>query len=372
MKMMFCIHGLGNGGTESFVISAITDLKKRNYDISVVIAVDDNQRQFREDEVEKLNIPIFRTCDLNNIFRKIKHFIRLYKLLKKEKPDVFHSNMDLLNGVNLFASKLAGIKVRVSHSHTSDSQYENDTGKHFLVSIYRFIMRKFIWAFSNRRIGCSNLAMDYLYTDKWKKDKHSYIVFNGIDLEKFNSMNDYQINEKKHLLNIKDEYIICTVGRIQESKNSLFIVDVLSELKKRNVNFKFFWIGKGDQLEAVKVKAREMGVINNIVFLGARKDVNELLQCFDCFLLPSKFEGFPISVIEAQTAGLKCIVSSSITKDINCGLCRFLSTDDAENWANEIILYCERNNGEKYRADTSVYSAQKMVDRLLNIYEIKK
>lgn len=231
-------------------------------------------------------------------------------------------------------------------------------------------MRKFIWAFSNRRLGCSNLAMDYLYTDKWKKDKHSYIVFNGIDIEKFNSMNDYQINEKKHLLNIKDEYIICTVGRIQESKNSLFIVDVLSELKKRNVNFKFFWIGKGDQLEAVKVKASEMGVINNIVFLGARKDVNELLQCFDCFLLPSKFEGFGISIIEAQTAGLKCIVSSSISKDVNCGLCRFLSTDNAKNWADEIMLYNKRTEKEEFRADTSAFSAQKMVDRLLNIYEI--
>ena len=113
-----------------------------------------------------------------------------------------------------------------------------------------------------------------------------------------------------------------------------------------------------------------MGVINNIVFLGARKDVNELLQCFDCFLLPSKFEGFPISVIEAQTAGLKCIISSNVTKDINCGLCRFLSTDNAKNWADEIMLYYERIEEEEYRADTSAFSAQKMVDSLLNIYEI--
>lgn len=232
MKMMFCIHGLASGGTESFVINAISELKKRNYDTSVVIAVDDNQRQFREDEVEKLNIPIFRTCDLNNIFRKIKHFIRLYKLLKKEKPDVFHSNMDLLNGLNLFAAKLAGIKVRVSHSHNSASQYENETGKHFLVSIYRFIMRRMIWLFSNKRLGCSVLAMNYLYKDNWKNDRNSHVIFNGINTEKFSTMSFGDIEKKKKDLDINSGNIICTVGRIQKQKNPLFILDILSELKK--------------------------------------------------------------------------------------------------------------------------------------------
>ena len=102
-----------------------------------------------------------------------------------------------------------------------------------------------------------------------------------------------------------------------------------------------------------------------------RKDVNELLQCCDCFLLPSLFEGLPISAIEAQVAGLKCFVSSNITPDINCGLCKFLSIDNAKNWADEIMLYNKRTEKDEFEADTNAFSVQKMVDTLLNVYESK-
>ena len=170
-KVFLLNHGLANGGTDTFCMNILKHIDRTKYDIRMVLAVDpDSKPQFHEEEVNQLNIPLYKTSDLNGVKKVLRHGWRLYKLLKAEKPDVFHANMDLFNGLNMFVAWLAGVSVRICHSHNSQSQYEVNSGKHVIVNIYRSVMRKFLWYFSTVRCGCSEMAMDYLYEEKWKAD----------------------------------------------------------------------------------------------------------------------------------------------------------------------------------------------------------
>ncbi|MGN0468976.1 MAG: glycosyltransferase [Acutalibacteraceae bacterium] len=338
-KVMILNHGLANGGTDTFVLNTMRCLDKNKYDVRFIMAVDrDKSSQFREDELRKMNIPIYYTNDLGSIKRMISHTIKLYKILKSEKIDVFHANMDLLNGLNMFAAYLARVPVRVCHSHNSSSQYETQSGKHFAVRLYRAFMRKMIWTFSNRRLGCSQEAMDYLYSDRWKNDNNSKVIFNGVSCENFCSMNKDQIQNKKKELGInEDNHLIIIVGRMAIQKNPHMSVEVVEKLSKIRKDINVIWVGSGELENEIKASVSEKGLDSIFKFLGARKDVNELLQCSEIFLMPSLFEGQPIALIEAQAANLNCFVSDTVTRSMDCGLCTFLNNKDSDLWAKTIL-----------------------------------
>ena len=121
-KLAIMSHGLSANGIDTFVTNVAKAVDKEKFDVSVILALDEDNHQIREDEVAAAGVKIFRTCDLGSMKRMLTHVVRLYRILKTEKPDVFHANMDLLNGFNLFAAWAAGVPVRVCHSHTSASQ----------------------------------------------------------------------------------------------------------------------------------------------------------------------------------------------------------------------------------------------------------
>lgn len=337
-KVLILNHGLASGGTDSFVINIMNYLDKSKYDVNFVMAVDKtNRKQFREDEVREMGIPIFYTNDLNGIRKILNHCVKLYRLLKSENIDVFHANMDLFNGLNMFVAWLARTPIRVCHSHNSMSQYESNTGKHILVTVYRFVMRKMIWVFSNRRCGCSEKAMDYLYLNNWRNDKNSKIIFNGINCDKFRNMSIEEKKIKKEKLRIKQgNHVIIVVGRMSEQKNPRKTVEIIKELSKKRQDFEVLWVGTGELEEEIKALVENKKIKEYIKFLGTRQDVNELLQCSEIFLMPSLFEGQPIALIEAQVAGLECLVSDTITHNLNIGGCIFLNTKDIDVWSRSI------------------------------------
>lgn len=329
MKKVFIMnHGLASGGTDSFVINVAKGLDKNTWDVAVVLAVDDTgHKQFREEEITRLGIPVYRTCDLDNVRKVFQHGWKLYRLLKKYKVDVFHSNMDLMNGVNCFIAWLAGVKIRVCHSHNSSSQYEEKTGKHFVVGIYRLFMRALICLFSNRKCGCSSSAMSYLYGTNWERKGSTTIINNGIDTQKF-------APRKQNAQRNPSCYNIVSVGRLANQKNPFFAVDVIESLLQLRQDFIYYWIGCGELQNSVKIIIHEKNLEGFVQMLGARKDLNIILPQCDALLMTSYFEGLPIALVEAQASGLPCVVSDTITREVDCGGCIFMSLDEPANkWA---------------------------------------
>lgn len=361
MKVCLLNHGLASGGTDSFVIALASGLISDGYDVTIALAVNPNSgQQFKEEQAIELGAQVHKLSDLGGASNIIRYSWRLFRFLKKEHFDVFHANMDLFNGVNMFIAWLAGVPVRVCHSHTSQSQYEVAHGVSLRLSAYRKIMRVLLWRFSTVRFACAKTAADYLFGSKWRNDSNSHIIYNGIDINKFRASNpSVALNAFKNLI---------TVGRIEACKNPHYIVKIMKALVNIDPNYTLDWVGTGSMLEEVRQEIVDCGLENNIHLLGTQKNIPQLLHNASAFLLPSFFEGLSIALIEAQAAGLSCFVSDTITHEIDVGKCIFLSiSDPATRWAEEINAL-PQNRTQINEAKLRLFDKNNMIAQIEQAY----
>lgn len=334
-KICILQNSLNYGGTDTFVINLCEGLIKSGYDVTVVLSVDKDIAGPRLHDLQATGAHLVWTCSLKNVKAKLRHLSLLYKELKKSKYDVFQTNIDLFNGPNIFIAWLAGVPCRECHSHNSQQAKELQDGRTLSVRLYQKIMRWLCWTFSNRRGGCSGIAMDFLFGDKWKNDIHSKVVHNGIDFSEYRK--PFDRNKKKKEIGLKRKYNICTVGRISYQKNPLFIVDVMNELFAMREDCDFVWIGTGDMEDQICEKIDAYNISERMHMLGQRSDVPEILRCSDMFFLPSYFEGLAIVLIEAQAAGLPCITTTTTPTESNCGALLYLSLEESASfWARKL------------------------------------
>lgn len=366
-RILYVLSGLAAGGTEAFVMNVVSALDKSKYDITFVLALDDNGQthQFREDESLALGVTIYRTCDLYNIKCWVRHYIKLLHILRTKGPfDVIHCNMDLFNGINLLAAKKAGIPIRICHSHNSESQYSTNFIKKAAARSYRIFMRQLIHKYATVKLGCSKVANAYLYGSNWEKDQTCHVLYNGIDLEKFKNIQSKKKDDKIHLM---------TVGRFDAQKNPVFLFEILKELVKLRNDFHFQWVGVGNEFEHIKEMIAKEKLENVIELLGKRRNVPELMADNQYFLLPSKFEGLGIVLIEAQATGLHCFASDRVPTEVDAGLCNYYPlTWSAEKWAEEINSYI--NCQEKKVIDENLlktFDVQRTVKELEKYYQGK-
>lgn len=338
-KTKVCIlsNGLARGGTDTFVINLCRSIDKEKFDITVVNPCQKPESNMRESDLLKTGAHLLHTSDLGLGLRsKLLHLKMLYDILRNGKFDIFQTNIDLFNGPNLLVAWLARVPIRCCHSHNGMQQRALVEGLTLRVKVYQRIMRWMCWHFSNRRCGCSKVAMDFLYKGyKWQQNKYPSIIFNGIDLGLYRETID--LKAKKNNLGITSKYNIVTVGRIIPQKNPTFIAETFGELCKYRDDCDLIWIGSGFLEEECRRILKKYKVLDRVHFLGEREDVSDILKCCDLFYFPSIFEGLPIALLEAQAAGLSCLVSESISHEVDCGRCYFLSLDKSkEVWIKVI------------------------------------
>lgn len=336
-KLFIMSHGLASVGIDIFVTNIATHFDRKKFDLSVVLALDeDGAKQPREDEVRSAGIPLLYTCDLGSIKRIITHFLRLYRILKQEKVDIFHSNMGLMDGINCLAALLAGVPVRVTHSHTTNSHYAAKTGRQLIAGFFRWAVRLLCFLTANRRCGCSEPAMVYMFGKNWERHSHTRIINNGIDLQRFRPDGTECRSETKRII---------SVGRLANEKNPIFALEVMDELKKLRTDFVYEWVGGGELWEQVETAIQEKDLGDHVKLLGIRNDIEKLLPSRDLFFMPSLFEGLGIALIEAQAAGLPCVGSDRIPEMANCGGCCFLPLEESPaRWAQVLSDILDGNH----------------------------
>lgn len=372
MKKKVCIlsNGLWYGGTDTFVVNLVNGLDKRKYDITVVLSISDDRLAARENEVLAAGAKIVRTTGITGkgVKGRFKHLFLLYMYLKKEKPDVFQTNIDLFNGPNLMIAWLAKVPVRICHSHNSMQERTAENGINFVVNLYQKIMRWMCWAFSNRHSGCSEAALDFLFEDRWKSDERAQVVNNGIDIGMFRTGVNKTIKEQT--LCLKKEKHVLAVGRLSIQKNPYMIANTFIELCKLRNDCDLIWVGIGEMEEGLKKLLSEQRILDRVYFLGTRDDVSELMQISDVFLFPSVFEGLGIVLIEAQAAGLPCLVSDTVPKMVECGGCDFMSIKEAPSvWAKKLSLMLD-NKDDFYVIEDKLqeYSIDNMVSQMEKLF----
>lgn len=371
MKRKVCIlqNGLARGGTDTFVVNLCRGIDKDKFEVIVVNPSLKPNSLIREHEVIAEGCRILRTSPLVGISSKLKHFWRLYRILKNEKVDIFHTNVDLFNGPQLLVAWLAGVPIRICHSHNGNQQKALVQGQTMSIRLYQSIMRWLCWIFSNRRIGCSEVAMEFLYHGRnWKHDKYPIVINNGIDLDIYRTRID--VEAKKKELGLTARYNIITVGRIIPQKNPLFIANSFVELCKLRDDCDFVWVGDGNLKTECEEIFKKNGVRNRVHFLGQRADVNEILQCCNLFFMPSSFEGLGIVIIEAQAAGLPCLVSTEVPQEANCGGCLYKSlSDDNVDWARGMSDFLDKKiELEISETNMQKFSVSHMVEQMQQVF----
>lgn len=248
-------------------------------------------------------------CKITRIPSKRKHpiknFVETYKYIKKNKISIIHCHMTMVNWLPLLAAKIARVPVRICHSHTN-----NISGKKYSERIMNTVFRYLCRKNGNVFLACSNEAGKYLYKNKIKYE----IIYNGLDLEKY-KYNELERKKIRQKYNIKEnEFVIGHVGRFVPVKNHGFIIDFFEKLHKTNKKYKLMLIGDGELKEEVHQTILNRGLDKNIIFVGVVANVQDYYNAFDLLVLPSLFEGVPLTIIEAQANGLKCIISDKIDK----------------------------------------------------------
>lgn len=352
MRVCIINHGLGTGGTDTFVVNSALGLAARGHDVTVLLALDpEGPVAFREEEVKAHGVTILRTSDLGGIRNKARHMLRLRKALREAGPfDVVHSNMEGFNGLNLAVAWAVGIKQRVSHAHSTQSQHAAIHGMSRRLIAYQKVMRWLIQQFSTQRLGCGNAAMAYMYGPNWHEDAYATVIHNGIDLSSF-------APRHRHRQRVPEAPLqVLVVGRMHAAKNSLFIVDIVAQLAERNPNTHCTWVGDGSLRGEVDERIRALGVERHFTLEGARHDVPSFMRRSDIFLLPSLFEGLSIALVEAQTAGLPCFVSDTVSAESDCGLCVFVPLEESASFWAEVIL-------DRYEAVAAAGADPELLDR---------
>lgn len=332
------LHILGNtqlGGAES----RIMDLY-RHMDRSVVqfdFVVHSKEEGYFNEEIRKLGGRIFRVPR----FRVLNYFsyCRAWKKLLQEHRDAdgrseFHmiqGHMTSTAAIYLPIARKCGIETTIAHARSAGV----DKG---LKGILTRFLRCNLSKKADYLFTCSELAGISVFGKKAVEQGRTRFLPNAIDCQKFAP--DPLVREKiRRELGIENCYVIGHVGRFHYAKNHEYLLRVFAELVKRKTrDYVLLLLGEGSGMEDIRILSRELGIGDKVYFLGNKSNVNDYYQAMDYFVYPSRFEGMPGTIVEAQTAGLRCLMSDTICKEVIAT--ELVTTrsirEDPGLWADEI------------------------------------
>lgn len=241
--------------------------------------------------------------------------------------------MNTLSLFSLFPAWLAGAHQRILHNHSTAVRSEG------MRSVMKTILRPFAPLFANRYAACSRLAGDWMYGKKMMASGRVTIINNAIDLDDYAFSPEIRQQYRKELNIPESAFVIGHVGRFMYQKNHAFLIEVFKEVVKRKHNAILLLIGDGELRLAIEEKVQKYHLSDKVRFLGLRKDVKDIYNCMDVFVLPSWYEGLPVVSIEAEANGVYCLFSDHVTAECKLtNYVRFLRlTDSSAVWANAVL-----------------------------------
>lgn len=325
-KRLLCIvSNMDAGGAETFLMKMYRQLDRTCYQMDFVVSGDG--RGYYEDEIERLGGRVFR------ITRKTKDFSayrrELFDAVREDGcPVVLRIGSNAFSAIDLWIAKRAGAqRLALRSSNASDGQAG-------LGMLLQRALRRPLTSVANVKIAPSDLAAEYTFGPMAMRKGEVHYLRNALDLDAYAFSAEKRTAIRAELSIDADALVVGHVGRFAPQKNHGFLIEVFTELLKSRPDARLVLVGKGELEDEVCAKAEAFGVLGSIVFTGVRSDVPALLSAFDALALPSLYEGMPNVVIEAQAAGLSCVVSDTVTRQADVtGLVEYLPIDNTTAWA---------------------------------------
>jgi glycosyltransferase involved in cell wall biosynthesis len=269
---------------------------------------------------------------------------RFRKILREGNYNAVHSHVNLFSGAVLRWAQAEGVAMRIAHSHASQDEKRNT----LLRRHYRKIMKSWIDRYATHGLAVSRSAAADLFGQEWKADARFRVLHCGIDLLPFHE--SAARDEVREELGFPlDVPIVGHVGRFVPAKNHRFLLEIFGALLKKRPEIHLLLVGDGSLRPEIEAQAKSMGLSRNVRFAGTRTDVPRLMQAgMDIFLFPSLWEGLPVTLIEAQAAGLPSIVSDRVTNEAIILGDQFiqLPLKRSDEWAARAVEALQRGKAE--------------------------
>lgn len=351
-KILIVLSRLDRGGAEMRTLKLLQEIDN-NFNLEFYIYLNSGQTGILDDD--------YRKCKNVKIIYGKKGILGINsfaKLLKSENFDVLHINCNLASGFYAFIGRFFNIPLIFSHLRTSE-----DYGNGLTYKVKKFVFSFLLNKYSDKVIGvcdgCRKLSSTPI--NKWKT------IYNGVEVN-----NKYELNFEK--------YSLLSLCRMHIAKNQIFLVDVISKLKDKYplIPWKIYFYGKEDihiKNEIIS-RAEELGVIENLFFMGETKEPLKVISSKHMLLLPSTREGLPGVVLEALSMGRKPIVSNLDGCREIAGIIphvKVVEKFSPELWASVIYENCE--NQPDFIIDDfkkTIFMHKNHVESILSLWEVNK
>lgn len=324
---------ISNGGQESFVINVIQNMDRSGLQIDLLTPYycdNDNYRTL----VHSWNGRIFEFGLKFAPGKSRKNLLAaVYRFLKENRYDVVHvhsGSISVLMYVSL-AAKLARVREIIVHSHSAG---EKETLKHCII---KMVAAPVLSLCPTKHCSCSTIAGEFKYPF-WIVKRKMKLIKNGVDLSAFRYDSEKSAEMRRKLEISKNTCVVGHVGRFSSEKNHSFLITVFAALHQRNANSVLLLIGSGDLMPEAQRQVHLLGLDESVIFMGNVPNVPDYLQVMDVFVLPSKSEGLPIVMVEAQAAGVAVVVSDAVTKETGLvNQVQFISLDaPLDDWVSAV------------------------------------
>jgi glycosyltransferase involved in cell wall biosynthesis len=233
--------------------------------------------------------------------------------------------------IYLTLAKAVGRKT-IAHSHTAG-------GDKSIKSRIKYYLRGSLKSRVDYLFACSKEASYWMFG---KMTPYVKIINNAIDTEKYRFNKDTRFVKRAEFA-LQNKFVVGHIGNFSKAKNYPFILDIFNEISFQNDDAVLMLVGNNKKNPNIKEEVLERGLEDKVIFTGVQSNIPDLLQLMDVFLFPSLYEGLPVTIIEAQAAGLQCIVSDTITNEVKItDFVKFISLGKpASYWADQVLKFAK-------------------------------
>lgn len=321
-----------SGGKKNLIMEYFRHIDKAEVQMDIIC--NDDSNAIPQEEIEALGGRVFIVPSFKNL---TGHTKALFKIFKREQYDVVHAYNSTMNLFPMYAAQRAGVPVRISESLSMAAPGEKKT-------YIKLMLKRLSRSFCNYFMACGEDCGVFQFGQK-AMDEGKIAIFKTAINTDFNRYQPELREKTRKEFGWEDKVVYGFIGRFEHQKNPIFLIDVMSEIKKRQEKAQFVIIGAGDLEEKMKERIKETGIEDSMAWLGRREDIQQFYNAFDAFLLPSRYEGLPVVGLESQSCGLPMIFSTAVTPEASaCELGHFFDLKEgAAAWAEKIIPIVAEN-----------------------------
>ncbi len=367
IKVIEYLEGsLSDGGAETLVKDYCLLLNKDEFEpyvlVDFVLPESANYRRLKESPTRIISLYprySFFWRGINKFFRDSYINWKLKKVIRKIKPDVLHIHLAALKRVERIMNELEGVRLLYTCHNEPWFYFDNMPNEEKAAKV--LIKEKGL------RLIALREDMAVTLNKKFNVD-NTVVIKNGINFDRFRKLNKTRERMRKELGIGERAFLIGHIGRFNEQKNHSFLIDVFASVKKKRDDAVLLLVGNGEAEGKIREKINSLNLSSSVVIISNREDIPEILNALDTFVFPSLFEGLGIVLVEAQSVGLKCVISDTINEEVYLSnLVIPLSLNDPlEKW-RDAILDKERRSDYPNRIDE--YDMNKEIKKLERLYK---